>query len=137
MATAKDVQEFLDTVFPQATARVEAVDDRRARVRHPVKDRHLRPGGTVSGPTMMALADTAAYIAIFGAYGIVPMAVTTNLSINFLNKPAAGLDLIAETELLKTGKRLAVVDVRIYSYGEPALLAQASVTYAIPSDIDR
>lgn len=132
MATAEDIQTFLDKEFPQATALVEAVGDRRARVRHPVDHSHLRPGGTISGPTMMTLADTAAYIAIFSEFGIVPMAVTTNLSINFLNKPAAGLDLVAEAELLKAGSRLAVVDVRIYSAGEPALLAQASVTYSIP-----
>lgn len=132
MTTAEEIQTFLDAEFPQAKTRVEAVGDQQARVRHPVDDSHLRPGGTISGPTMMALADTAAYVAIFGKYGIVPLAVTTNLSINFLNKPAAGLDLIADAELLKAGSRLVVVDVRIYSDGDPAMLAQASVTYSIP-----
>lgn len=132
MTTAEDIQTFLDNEFPQAIAQVEEVGNKRARVRLPVDHTHLRPGGTISGPAMMALADAAAYIAIFGEFGIVPMAVTTSLNINFLSKPAAELDLVAEAELLKTGSRLAVIDVRIYSAGKPTLLAQASVTYSIP-----
>ncbi|HEX5515160.1 MAG TPA: PaaI family thioesterase [Gammaproteobacteria bacterium] len=132
MTTIEEIQAFLAEEFPQTTARVEKVGGRGARVRQPIDYSHLRPGGTVSGPTMMALADVAAYVAIFGEIGIVPLAVTTSLSINFLNKPAAERDLVAEAELLKIGSRLVVADVRIYSVGEPAVLAQASVTYSIP-----
>lgn len=132
MVTVAEVQAFLAKEFPQATVEVLAVDQRGARVRQPIGHNHLRPGGTVSGPTMMALADTAAYVAIFGRIGIVPLAVTTNLSINFLSKPAPERALLAEAEPLKVGSRLAVVDVRLYSEGEPTLLAQASVTYSIP-----
>ena len=132
VATVEEIQAFLLEAFPQTTARAEAVGGKRARVRQPIDHTHLRPGGTVSGPPMMALADVAAYVAIFGEIGIVPLAVTTGLSINFLNKPAAERDLIAEAELLKVGSRLVVVDVRVYSMGLPAMLAQASVTYSIP-----
>lgn len=132
MLTTEEVQAFLVKEFPQITVQVEEIEQRRARVRQPIDYSHLRPGGTVSGPTMMALADVAAYVAIFTVTGIVPLAVTTNLSINFLNKPAAERDLVAESELLKVGSRLVVADVRIYSAGEPHLLAQASVTYSLP-----
>lgn len=132
MVTVEQLQTFLQEEFPQTTVLVEAVGDRRARVRQPVDHSHLRPGGTVSGPTMMALADVAAYVAILGEIGIVPLAVTTSLAINFLSKPAADRDVVAEAELLKVGKRLVVVDVRIYSHDQPTLLAQASITYSIP-----
>jgi len=132
MVAIADVQAFLDETFPLSPNIVEAVGDRQARIRHPVDHTHLRPGGTVSGPTMMALADSSAYVAIFSEFGILPMAVTTSLNINFLNRPAAGVDLIAAAELLKVGRRLVVVDVRIYSDGNAAVVAQASVTYSIP-----
>lgn len=132
MPTKEEIQAFLVQEFPQITVQVEAIDRRRARVRQPIDHSHLRPGGTVSGPTMMALADVAAYVAIFTEIGIVPLAVTTSLNINFLNKPVAERDLVAEGELLKVGSRLVVAEVRIYSMGEPQLLAQASVTYSIP-----
>ncbi len=132
MPTAEQLQAFLIEEFPQVTVRVEAVGDGRARVRQPIGREHLRPGGTVSGPTMMALADVAAYVAILAEIGIVPLAVTTGLTINFLNKPAADRDLVADAELLKVGSRLVVTDVRIYSVGDPTVLAQASVTYSVP-----
>lgn len=132
MPTAEQLQAFLIEEFPQVTVQVEAVGDGRARVRQPIGREHLRPGGTVSGPTMMALADVAAYVAILAEIGIVPLAVTTGLTINFLNKPAADRDLVADAELLKVGSRLVVTDVRIYSVGDPTVLAQASVTYSVP-----
>ena len=132
MPTKEEIQAFLSREFPQTTVQVVAVDRGRSQVRQPINQSHLRPGGTVSGPTMMALADVAAYVAIFTEIGIVPLAVTTSLSMNFLNKPAADRDLIADGELLKVGSRLVVADVRIYSEDEPQLLAQASVTYSIP-----
>jgi uncharacterized protein (TIGR00369 family) len=131
MPRTEVIRAFLAREFPQTTVQVEAVGERRARVRQAVDESHLRPGGTVSGPTMMALADVAAYVAILGEIGIVPLAVTTNLSINFLNKPAAGEDLLAEAELLKVGARLIAVDVRLYDSGQSNLLAQASVTYSV------
>ena len=101
------------------------------RVRRKFRESSLRPGGTVSGPTMMALTDFAMYVAILASIGPVPLAVTTNLNINFLRKPAQR-DLIAQAKLIKLGKRLAVGDVTIYSDGEDELVAHATATYSIP-----
>jgi uncharacterized protein (TIGR00369 family) len=101
------------------------------RVRRRFNERSLRPGGTISGPTMMALTDFAMYVAILASVGPVPLAVTTNLNINFLRKPAQR-DLIAEAKLIKLGKRLAVGDVAIYSDGEEEMVAHATSTYSIP-----
>jgi uncharacterized protein (TIGR00369 family) len=91
----------------------------------------LRPGGTISGPTMMGLTDFAMYVAILASIGPVPLAVTTNLNINFLRKPTQK-DLIADTKLIKLGKRLAVGEVQIYSEGEDEMVAHATATYSIP-----
>ena len=132
MPSVDEIRAFLRESFPQAEARLETVGGRRARLRQMVGEAHLRPGGTVSGPVMMALADVAAYVAILGEIGIVPLAVTTSLNINFLSKPLPGRDLIAEAELLKVGRRLVVAEVRLYADGDPTLLAQASLTYSVP-----
>ena len=91
----------------------------------------LRPGGTIAGTTMMTLADFAPYVAILASIGWVPLAVTVNLSINFLRKPAAR-DLFAEARLIKLGKRLAVADIGIRSEGQDDLVAHAIATYSIP-----
>ena len=101
------------------------------RVRRTFNPRSLRPGGTISGPTMMGLTDFSMYVAILASIGPVPLAVTTNLNINFLRKPAQR-DLIAETRLIKLGKRLAVGDVEIYCDGEDEMVAHATSTYSIP-----
>ena len=91
----------------------------------------MRPGGTVSGPTMMELADFAMYVAVFSAIGPQPLAVTTNLNINFLRKPTRA-DLIADARLMKVGKRLAVGEVTIYSEGTDEPVAHVTATYSIP-----
>jgi uncharacterized protein (TIGR00369 family) len=132
MPTLDEIRQFLRDDFPQTSVEVEAVGERRARVRQPIDRSHLRPGGTVSGPVMMAVADVAAYVAVLGQVGIVPLAVTTSLGINFLRKPSPERALIAEAELIKAGRRLVVADVRLYSEGDAALVAQASVTYSVP-----
>jgi uncharacterized protein (TIGR00369 family) len=132
MPTLDEIRQFLRDDFPQTSVEVEAVGERRARVRQPIDQSHLRPGGTVCGPVMMAVADVAAYVAVLGQVGIVPLAVTTSLGINFLRKPAPERALIGEAELIKAGKRLVVADVRLYSEGDAALVAQASVTYSVP-----
>jgi uncharacterized protein (TIGR00369 family) len=103
-----------------------------ARVRQEYQKNSTRPGGTVSGPTIMLLADVTVYIAILASIGWVPLAVTTNLNINFLRKPPPRA-LIGECRLLKLGKRLAVGEVGIRSDGETELVAHATSTYAIPS----
>ena len=102
------------------------------RVRRRHHERSLRPGGTVSGPVMMALADFTMYLAVLSAIGWVPLAVTTNLSINFLKRPGAR-DLIAEARLFKLGKRLAVGEVDLRSDGDDELVAHVTSTYSIPS----
>ncbi len=133
MAVAMDaaaLQAFLERDFPQAqSGRVVETGEGYAIVRLEPEERHLRPGGTVSGPTLFSMADFAAYMAILAQIGPVALAVTTNLNINFLRKPA--LEPIQATgRILKLGKRLAVVDIVIEQGDE--LIAQASATYSIP-----
>ena len=127
-----EVQDFLTREFPQAADEyfVETVGPGTARIRMEPAERHLRPGGTVSGPTMFALADCAVYLAIIAHVGPEALAVTTNASIDFMRKPAAGLPLMAEVELLKLGRGLAVGDVRVMS-GD-AIVARATLTYSRP-----
>ncbi|WP_324133690.1 PaaI family thioesterase [Bosea sp. (in: a-proteobacteria)] len=134
--TAAQLEAFLDEVFPQLhsggrTYFVEEVGPMTARMRCDYHEKHLRPGGTISGPTMMALADVALYAAILGQIGPVALAVTTSLSFNFLRKPAPAA-LIGEARLLKLGKRLAVGEVSLYSQGESEMVAHATGTYSIP-----
>ena len=125
---------FLHDAFPQVADdfAVESSDEEGLTVRLLTQDRHLRPGGTVSGPTMFALADVGVYLAILARIGPVALAVTTNCSIDFLRKPASGRDLLAKVRLLKLGRVLAVGDVLLYSEGEEAPVARASLTYSIP-----
>lgn len=111
---------------------VDDVTPEGLRLRMPVADRHLRPGGTVSGPSMFALADVALYLAILSRLGPVALAVTTNCAIDFMRKPAAGRDLRADARILKLGRSLVVGDVMIFSEGQAGAVARASLTYAIP-----
>ncbi len=134
--SAEDLQDFLRDHFPQIehlNMRVEHVDDRRIRVRMRVTDQHLRPGGTVSGPTLMALADATMWLLVLAQIGPVALAVTTSLNINFLNKPDLA-DVIAEAAILKLGKRLAVGEVVLRSADRTEPVAQATVTYSIPPE---
>ncbi|WP_417727268.1 PaaI family thioesterase [Roseovarius sp.] len=132
--TAAELMDFLDREFPQITGdfAIEEVGDMRIRTRLLVAERHLRPGGTVSGPSIFALADVSVYLAILAMIGPQGLAVTTNCSIDFMRKPAAGVDLIAECRLLKLGRVLAVGEVLIFSEGLSAPVARASLTYSIP-----
>lgn len=134
--TGDEVMALLDREFPQihAGGRVYAIDSiapGAAVVRFSANDLHLRPGGTVSGPSLMALADLAAYVVILAHIGPVALAVTTNLNINFLRKPGPG-DLLGTCRLLKLGKRLAVVDCGIAGEGDEDLAAHATATYSVP-----
>jgi uncharacterized protein (TIGR00369 family) len=101
-------------------------------VRLRVSADHLRPGGTVSGPNMFALADVGIYLAILARIGPVALAVTTNASMDFMRKPEAGRDLIARVRILKLGRVLAVGDVLIFSEGDARPVARAAMTYSIP-----
>jgi len=133
---APALQEILDTAFPGADVpRIERVDSDSVTVRQVVTERHGRPGGTLSGPTMMMLADTAAWMAILAQIGPVVLAVTTSLHIDFLRKPAV-TDLLAKATVLKLGRRLAVVDIGLFSQDHEQLVAKAQVTYAIPSTLN-
>ncbi len=132
MATKDQIAAFLAQAFPQSKCIIEEVGKLSATIRHPVGVHELRPGGTVSGPVMMACADVALYVAILGEIGIVPLAVTTSLNINFLRKPSPDHDIIARCTLIKLGKLLAVGEVSIYSQGKPDPVAHAVGTYAIP-----
>jgi uncharacterized protein (TIGR00369 family) len=135
--TREEVEAFLDEVFPQrnearGASVIEEVGPLFARVRRVHDARDLRPGGTISGPAMMGLADLALYVAILANIGPVALAVTTNLSFNFLRKPQPR-DLIAECRLLKLGKRLAVGEVALRSDGDPEIVCHATGTYSIPA----
>lgn len=135
--SASEIETYLEEVFPQIhhggrTYAVEEVGPLYARMRCAYHERHLRPGGTISGPTMMALADLALYVAILAQIGPVGLAVTTNLSFNFLRKPGQAA-LIAECRLIKLGKRLAVGEVSLFSEGESEMVCHATGTYSIPA----
>ncbi len=130
--TVEQLATFLKTEFPQNTTIVLAAGDMGATVKVKIGFKDLRPGNTISGPTMMALADVALYVAILAEIGIVPLAVTTSLSFNFLRKPKAGCDLVGVCKLIKLGRTLAVGDINLYSEGDADPVAHAVGTYAIP-----
>ncbi|HTO65566.1 MAG TPA: PaaI family thioesterase [Bradyrhizobium sp.] len=134
---AAEIEAFLREVFPQAFSdgdiTIEAADGATCRLRQRFGERMLRPGGTVSGPTLMALADFAMYVVILSAIGPVALAVTTNLSINFLRKGSPGQDITAAARLLKLGKRLAVGEVNLFSGTSADPIAHVTSTYSIPN----
>ena len=125
---------YIEHVFPQIKGefKIEELSLERTKVRLNVSDRHLRPGGTVSGPSMFGLADISVYMAVLAKIGCEALTVTTNCSIDFMRKPVAKLDLISDCKLLKLGKILAVGDVLIYSEGINNPVARASLTYSMP-----
>lgn len=135
MVSKEKMTEFLSSEFPQTKCVVEAVGNQSATVRHEVGFDELRPGGTVSGPVLMAVADVALYVAILGEIGLVSLAVTTSLSINFLRKPASDKDIIGECKLLKIGKALVVGEVALYSDDNPEPVAHVVGTYSIPPSL--
>ncbi len=134
MATRAEIVEFLAAEFPQTRCTVEAVGDMAATVRHEIGREELRPGGTVSGPVLMAVADVALYVAILGEIGIVPLTVTTSLSINFLRKPPADRAIVGVCKLMKVGRSLAVGEVALHSEGTEAPVAHVVGTYSIPRE---
>ncbi len=134
--TLEELRAYLVEIFPEAWTRgdyaVEEVGPMSATVRLTYHPDHLRPGGTISGPSMFALCDLALYVAILHEVGRVKLAVTTNVSINFLRKPEPR-DLIGRAKLMKLGKRLAVGEVALFSPGEADMVAHATGTYSIPA----
>lgn len=132
MVSKEEMEDFLNSEFPQTKCTVESLGDKSATVRHKIGFNELRPGGTVSGPVLMTVADLALYVAILGEIGLVPLTVTTGLTINFLRKPSSGKDIIGVCSLLKVGKTLAVGEVALYSEGDTEPVAHVVGTYAIP-----
>ena len=128
------IARFLASEFPQSKCTVVSVGGMAAIIRHEIGRDELRPGGTVAGPVLMAVADVALYVALLGEIGIVPLAVTTNLSINFLRKPPADRAIIGECRLIKVGRTLAVGEVNLYSEGLDDPVAHVVGTYAIPRE---
>ena len=132
MATKAEISAFMTLEFPHSKCVIERVGQASATIRHEVGADELRPGGTVSGPVMMTVADIALYVALFGEIGIVPLAVTTSLAFNFLRKPSAKASIIGVCKIIKLGKTLAVGEVALYSEGSDEMVAHAVGTYAIP-----
>ena len=133
MMTADEIEAYIDEVFPQVDGygfKIEHLELGKIDVSMKIEDVHLRPGGTVSGPTMFTLADCASYLIILAHIGKVALAVTTNLNINFISKPEG--DLVASAQLLKLGKRLAVCEISIRTKSDENLVAHATATYSIP-----
>jgi uncharacterized protein (TIGR00369 family) len=134
--TAEELETFLRREFPQAFSSgdilIEEANGASCRLRQRYNDQMLRPGGTISGPALMALADFAMYVVLLSAIGPVGLAVTTSLNINFLRKGAPGQDVLAEARILKLGKRLAVGEVRLLSASSPDPIAHVTATYSIP-----
>lgn len=128
------LMSFMREVFHQVADdfQVDHVADNEITMRFLISEKHLRPGGTVSGPSMFALADVTAYLVTLAMIGPKALAVTTNCSIDFMRKPVANADLIAKGRLLKLGKQLSVSDVLLFSDGQEKPVARASLTYAIP-----
>ena len=132
--TAEQVQGLIRLGVPMAEdidLRIDHLDGDKAVARVPFHGKLVRPGGTLSGPTIMALADAAMYAVVLGRLGRVEMAVTANLNINFLAKPKP-VDLVAEARILRVSRRQAVCEVSLYSYGEEELVAHVTGTYALP-----
>lgn len=132
--TEAELSAFMWRAFPQAAEDflVEHLTGDGIVMRLKVAEKHLRPGGTVSGPSIFGLADVAVYLAILARIGPVALAVTTNGTVDFLRKPVAGVDLLAEARILKLGKSLAVGDVLVRSEGMEAPVARSNMTYSIP-----
>ena len=132
MPSQAEIVEFLARAFPQNKCVVEAVGNASATVKHQIGSDELRPGGTVSGPVLMTVADVALYVALLGEIGVVPLAMTTSLTINFLRKPSPHRSIVGVCNLMKVGRSLAVGYVDLYSEGSHELVAHAVGTYSIP-----
>ena len=130
----QELSDYLQEIFPQVMEDyvIEALEPESVTMRLLVADRHLRPGGTVSGPSMFALADVTVYALVLSRLGRQALAVTTNSSLDFLRKPASGQDIIAKGQLLKLGRSLVVGDVLLFSEGSAKVVARSTMTYSIP-----
>lgn len=132
MPSKAEIVELLGRDFPHNLCLVEEVGNRSATVSHPIGPAQLRPGNTVSGPVLMAVADVALYVAILGTIGLVPLAVTTSLTINFLKKPSSAYPIKGVCRLMKVGRVLVVGEVALYSASNEDMVAHAVGTYSVP-----
>jgi len=135
--TTEELEKFFAEMFPGRTDELpsfDVIEKDYIEVTLPVRDYHIRPGGFISGPTQMMLADHAAYVVIFTSTGIMPMAVTSNLNIDFL-RPCKGTSVTAKARLIKIGKSLAVIAVDIVGESSDKLSSRATVTYALPQGL--
>ncbi|WP_170760583.1 PaaI family thioesterase [Ruegeria lacuscaerulensis] len=132
----EELMEYMKQIFPQVHRDfvVEELDENEIVMRLVVEDRHLRPGGTVSGPSMFGLADVCVYAIILARRGRQSLAVTTGCSMDFMRKPEGGKDMIAKCRLLKLGRSLAVGDVLMFSEGSDKPAARATMTYSLPPE---
>jgi len=135
--TIEELSEYVEEIFPQIKDDFEILEisEQGSRVRLNVSFKHLRPGNTVSGPSIFYLVDCCAYMAVCANLGKKALAVTTNCSIDFMRKPSGKADLIANCELLKVGKSLVVADSKVYSEGNDKPVARATITYSIPPKV--
>ncbi len=135
--TIEELSEYVEEIFPQIKDDFEILEisEQGSRVRLNVSFKHLRPGNTVSGPSIFYLVDCCAYMAVCAKLGKEALAVTTNCSIDFMRKPSGKADLIANCELLKVGKSLVVADSKVYSEGNDKPVARATITYSIPPKV--
>ncbi|MCE9661847.1 PaaI family thioesterase [Halomonas sp. M5N1S17] len=132
--TAAAIEDFLDEIFPQRAGTIEGVGPMRATMSLAIEDEHLRPGASVSGPTLMGLADVCLYVAILAQIGPEPMAVTSDLHCRFLRRPRGDRDIIANARIMKLGRRLAVGEVQLFSAGDEAPVALVTATYVLPDN---
>ncbi len=132
--TRDELADYLQQVFPQVREdfAIDDLGEDHLTMRLLTGDRHLRPGGTVSGPSLFSLADCAVYAMVLARVGRKALAVTTNASMDFMNKPESGRDVVAECRLLKLGRVLAVGDVLMRSQGTDRPVARATMTYSLP-----
>lgn len=133
---AQELEAYLAEIFPQIADdfAIDALSEQGITMRLKVAERHLRPGGTVSGPSMFALADVTVYALVLSRLGPKALAVTTNCSLDFMRKPEADRDIVASGQLLKLGRSLAVGDVQMASAGSDKLVARSTMTYSIPPE---
>ena len=132
--TVAEFEDLLDQGAPFTRMfgfQVDRIDRGTARVIMPFKEEFVRPGGTISGPAIMSLADFTMYAVVLGMIGPVELAVTTNLNVNFLRRPPPG-PLIADGRMMKLGKRLAVVEVNVAGEDDGGPIAHVTGTYSIP-----
>lgn len=133
---AHGLETYMSEIFPQVADdfAIDTLTEDGITMRLKVARRHLRPGGTVSGPSMFALADVTVYALVLSRLGRKALAVTTNCSLDFMRKPESGCDIIAKGQLLKLGRSLAVGDVHMFSKGSDKLVARSTMTYSIPPE---